>query len=99
MSLLFLVFIHNAALIASGLNINIANKQRYLIVRIQAAPEELCKRIDVIRDCYQLRLTLKARERIAVVHVGMDEMSLTSHRIFVSKGIAVAGIRVAVVAL
>ena len=50
MSLLFLVFIHNAALIASGLNINIANKQRYLIVRIQAAPEELCKRIDVIRD-------------------------------------------------
>ena len=99
MSLLFLVFIHNAALIASGLNINIANKQRYLIVRIQAAPEELCKRIDVIRDCYQLRLTLKARERIAIALLSVNEMSLARHAVAVCKGIAVAGRRVAVVAL
>ena len=73
-----MIFIYDSCLVLSGLDINESDKEGNLVVLIQTLPFILCEAVDIALDGNAFRLTLKARQRISVVHVGVDETSLTA---------------------
>ena len=79
--------------------VDIADKQRNAVVGIQAGPEQIGKAVDIIGDRDELGLADKARQRVAVADIGVNEMSLSRDRILVGEGEALAGGGVAVCAL
>ena len=93
------IFIYNFCFISSIFQIDVADKERDFIILIQVVPQKIGKCIHIITDRYQLRFTFKAWKRIAIMHIGMDKMSLTSFWVLVSEGVTMAGIRVTVIAL
>ena len=94
-----MVFVHNSCLVFAGFDVDVAHKQGNLIFFIQTFPNQLSKAVDISGNRNLLRLAGKARQRIAVMHIGVDKSALARFRIFVSKGVTQAGGRIAVVAL
>jgi hypothetical protein len=74
------VLIENSLLILASFQIGITDKQRNLIVGIQVLPKHIGQLIDVITQCYPLRLTLESRNnRVAIAHIGVDEVAQTGN--------------------
>ena len=82
----------------AAFQIDHADKQGNLVVRIQIIPQQRGQCVQRIRDFHALGFALKAGQRIPVVHVGVNEMTFTRQWIFVCEGVAVAGLRIAVAA-
>ena len=74
----------------AGSNVDVAHEQGYLVVRVQVVPEHIGEFFHIVRNSNQLGLALKAGERIAIVHVGMNEMALACRAVLVGEGVAVA---------
>ena len=92
------VLVDDAGFRFAAFQIDHADKQGNLVVRIQIIPQQRGQRVELIRDFHALGFTLKAGQRISVMHVGVDEMAFARQRIFVCEGVAVAGLRIAVAA-
>ena len=93
------ILVDNPGLVGSGCDINEAHEQRNLVILVQIVPDILCEALDIPVNSDQRRFTLVAGQRIAVSHIGVNEMSLASLRILVSVSESLAGIRIAIVAL
>ena len=72
------IFIYDSCLVLSCLNIDESYKKGNLVVFVQVLPYIRCEAVDIAFDRHALRLALKARKRISIVHVGVDETSLTA---------------------
>src|SRR5699024_11117619 len=79
-------------------NVNISDKERYLIVFIQAVPEQVGKSIDIIWYRHQFRFSLKALQGVSVAFIAMDKVPLSVLGVLVSKSKAIAGVRTSVIA-
>ena len=94
-----LIFIYNLGLVLAGCDVDVAHEQGYFIFLIQAGPQHLGEGFHIIGNLYQLGLTLEAGQGIAVMHIGVDEMTLAVKGSLICKGVAHAGSAVTVVAL
>ena len=75
------IFVDDTSLSLACSKLNIADEERYLVILVEVVPEHICELIDIAAYANELRLSLKAWERIAVTHVGVDESSFTGDRI------------------
>ena len=66
---------------------------------VQTVPQGFGKCFHIIRNCDQFRFSFETWQRIAVALISMDEMSFACHTVFICKRVAVAGIRISVIAL
>ena len=97
---LLFVFIDDSAFKSARLYIDIADKKRNLIVRIERVPKSGCKRIYVfVPKPNALRFALKARKRAAVAPVSMDKAALACKRRIVREGVPFAGFGISASAL
>ena len=94
-----MIFIDNSGLTGSRLQVDVTHEQGYLILRIQAVPHSLRKAVDLSLQFNDLRLPLKAGQRISVVHVGVDKTSLSLPGLIVGVGISAAAGGIPLVAL
>ena len=94
-----LILVYDPGLVLAGLDIDVTYEQGHLVLLVQAGPQHLSECFHIVGNLYQLGLTLEAGQGTAVVHVGVDEMTLSVKGSLICKGIAHAGSAVAVVAL
>ena len=75
------------------------HKQGDFVILVQTVPQGFSKCFHIIRNCDQFRFSFETWQRIAVALISMDEMSFACHTVFICKRVAVAGIRISVIAL
>ena len=96
---MLLILIDNNRFIFPRFNLNIADKQGYLVFFVQAVPYLLGKFCNSSLNPNQLRFPFKAWQRVPIPHLGMDKMPLPGSRVLIGKSIAVTGFGVPIAAL
>ena len=84
-------------LLFPGAHIDVAHKERDLVLLIEGLPNRIGKGIDRgILNKDALGLAEEERQRIAIAQLSMQEMAAALDRLVILEEIALAGIRVAV---
>ena len=60
-----LVLVDDLCLVLAGLDVDIADEQRDLVVLVEVSPDDVSQLINVVRKLYRDRLALEARDRAA----------------------------------
>ena len=93
-----LVFDHSLPI--SGFPVDVAHKERDLVLRVEAVPQQIGKlRGGAAGDFHLLRFPHKGGQGGAVAHVGVDEMALPGAGGLIGEEIPAAGGGIAVRAL
>ena len=90
------VLVYDLGLFLARSDVDVSYKKRYLVILVERFPKAASKFLDAVRDIYLFRLALKAGERAAIAHVGVDKVAHAVYGVGVgeSKSLAAAGVAV-----